>query len=1125
MNEASLAQIKAAAPNISTWLSANAGSGKTRVLTDRVARLLLDGVPPERILCLTYTKAAAMEMQNRLFQRLGEWAMRSDSDLRDTLLNIGVAQALDPDLLARARTLFARAIEAPGGLKIQTIHSFCSSVLRRFPLEAGVAPAFTEIDERVQTRLISDVLDSMADDPAQQQAIDGLVAYLSDEDGLVNLARQVASKADLLKAPWDWAAICDWFEVDPTLTEERILATALDGSERDLVHAILPHLDLENRNQASLASRWRALPWDAMSLARLPDLESTCLTMSGANAFTPRGLANATVRKAMGSALVEGYDAMAERVAAASALRRPFQAAQKTHALHAFSAVFLPAYSAAKQARGWLDFDDLIRRTQDLLTAPGVAQWVLFRLDGGIDHILVDEAQDTSPAQWQIVRKLAEDFSAGEGARSDVTRTIFVVGDKKQSIYSFQGADPEGFDRMRDHFKSRLGQIGALFQAEELVYSFRSARPILQLVDEVAAAAGALGVGPEVSHKAFFDGKPGRVDLWPVVESQPAGDQPDWQDPRDLVGEDHHIPRLAAAIAAQIKAMIDEGEAIEVEGKRRPVGPGDILILVQRRSKLFRAVIAAIKQAGVAIAGADSSQILEPLAVQDLIALMRFLATPEDDLSLAAILRSPLCGWDEAALFDLAYGRKGVLWRALRDRKADWPETVEMLEDLLSKADFLRPYDLLERALIRHDGRRRLVARLGREAEDGIDAVLAQALSYERMDVPSLTGFVGWLESGDVVVKRDLAQARGEVRVMTVHGAKGLEAPVVILADTAVRKGNAGGAGPVLVEPEDGPLVWASRQADAPEPVGDALEARKAAAAEERNRLLYVAMTRAESWLIVAAAGDTGKSPEASWYNAVQDAMDRCQTCPLDVPGMDGTGQRLEFGDWSKLPSAQSIPASPASLPDWVHERAPRPARDLGAKSPSDLGGAKALPGENEGRTDHEALRRGRLLHLLLEHLPHLPQASWRYAAPSIAVLEASDVSDMELAPLLDEATNVLTAPELRGLFATDGLAEVELAGDSAVLGVPMLGIVDRLIVTPERVLAIDFKTNAVVPDGPDNVPEGLLRQMGAYAELLRAIYPDRVVATAILWSRNAKLMELPDNLIRAALERAAAEV
>ena len=1118
MDDATRAQNDAARPDTSTWLGANAGSGKTRVLTDRVARLLLEGVRPERILCLTYTKAAAMEMQNRLFQRLGAWAMKDDAALRDTLSEIGVG-GLSDTRLNEARTLFARAIEAPGGLKIQTIHSFCSSVLRRFPLEAQVSPAFTEIDERVQTRLLTDLLDDMAEGSAGRDAISLIAAHLSDDEGAITLARAVAGKAEALTPTATWEEICDWCGIAPDLTEEEVIAGVLTGGEADLAHKLLPGMNPAYSMHSTACRVLPEFPWEKPTLADIANLESSFL--NGADAKKSPNEPRSTILNNKGvKAAMENELALLEefmwRVADARPLRTGLLTARRINALHRFADAFLPAYAEAKQARGWLDFDDLIDKTRVLLSDSSVAQWVLFRLDGGIDHILVDEAQDTSPRQWDIVKRLAEDFAAGEGARTDVRRTIFVVGDKKQSIYSFQGADPDEFDRMRDYFNERLTAIEAPFQPfAQLVHSFRSAAPILDLVDRVATGLGAPGLGEGVEHRAFFD-KPGRVDLWPHVPKPEKMEEPEWDDPQDLVSEDHHTSVLAKALGARIEDMI-ENPVEYAPGK--PVTAGDILILVRGRSRIFHKIIAELKARNLPVAGVDRSQLTSPLAVKDLLALCRFLATPEDDLSLACVLRSPLVGFDEAQLYDLAHGRPGYLWSELRARKADYPEAHAMLRDLRNQTDFLRPYDLLERALIRHDGRRRLIARLGPEAEDAIDAMLAQALSYEASEVPSLTGFVGWLESGDVQVKRDLSQAAGQIRVMTVHGAKGLEAPVVILPDCGSHSG--GGARLRLYEPEGGPVVWPPRSGEETGGVSVAKDIAKEREAEEANRLLYVALTRAESWLIVAAAGDLGGKDKAdsSWYKIVKDAMEGAGAQPLQVPELDGEGLRLQTGDWTATTKPAGTGDRRAALPDWAVTAVGAPLKDQQARSPSDLGGAKALPGL--GDDTEVAMRRGSITHLLLEHLPRLPAPARPAAAPGIAALHPGDITEADLAPMLEEATRVLTDPAHAAIFAPETLAEVEITGHSTTLDAPMLGIIDRLIVTPDRVLAVDFKTNANVPARPEDTPDGILRQMGAYAELLQAVYPDREIATAVLWSRTGQLMELPHDLVSQALKNA----
>jgi ATP-dependent helicase/nuclease subunit A len=625
------------------------------------------------------------------------------------------------------------------------------------------------------------------------------------------------------------------------------------------------------------------------------------------------------------------------------------------------------------------------------------------------------------------------------------------------------------------------------------------------------------------------------VDLWPVVPKPEKTEDLEWYDPQDIVGEDHHYAVLASALADRIHAMLhEERPVIEVDKTRRPVEAGDILILVRRRSPLFRQIIGALKRKGLPIAGVDRSELTTPLAVQDLLALLRFLATPEDDLSLAALLRSPIGGWSEDDLFRLAHGRRGYLWRALQERageRAHWAETESMLRDLRDKSGYQRPYDLLERALIRHGARLRLAARLGPEAEDGIDAMLSQALAYERMEVPSLTGFIGWLESGEVTVKRDLAQAKGQIRVMTVHGAKGLEAPVVILPDCGEWHG--GGARIRLAKGEDGTVFWPPGKEDVAEAARTALEAKDGREKAERNRLLYVALTRAESWLIVAAAGNIPRDRTKTWYGAVEAGLQTLGAGPLAVPELERKeigeqGLRLQSGSFegAEEPVAAIPVETPrATLPDWVGCPAPHVERDKPARSPSDLGGDKAIVSESEREisTRDGALRRGRLVHLLLEHLPRFPAPSWSDAAPRVAALEAPGIPDDEITAAYAEAEAVLTAPHLSHVFAPGTLAEVELCSDSAALGEPLLGTMDRLIVDEDRVLAVDFKTNAVVPSRPEEVPEGLLRQMGAYAEMLGAIHPDRVIETAILWSRTAELMPLPHDLVAAALERARA--
>ncbi|MFN6977939.1 MAG: UvrD-helicase domain-containing protein, partial [Gemmobacter sp.] len=717
-DEASARQVQAADPAACTWVTANAGSGKTRVLTDRVARLLLGGTPPQRILCLTYTKAAAAEMQNRLFQRLGAWAMLDDAVLRPALEDLGADGPIGDDRLTAARRLFARAIETPGGLRIQTIHGFCAALLRRFPLEAGVSPRFEEMDDRTGELLRAAILEEMAEGPSSSVFADLARLYTGESFG--KLAEDVSRERAAFDPPRDAAAIRAAFGVQANETPEGIVAGVLGPDGAGLLRAIGPVLAAGSKTDKQAAATLGAFPAQPV-LDDLEALERMMLYGAGAERSAPftakiGAFPTKATRAALGP-LLAPLEALMERVEQGRERRIALAAAERTAALHRFAAAFLPAYAAAKAARGWLDFDDLILRARALLTDPGVAQWVLWRLDGGIDHILVDEAQDTGPGQWDVIARLAQDMLAGAGARG-TGRTIFVVGDRKQSIYSFQGADLAAFDAMQDRFAAQLAH-GPGLQRVSLDYSFRSSPAILRAVDCTFDDAAGRGIGGAMRHVAFKATMPGRVDLWPPIPPAAKADKADWFDPRDLPRPQDPAVVLAETIADTIRGWLDTGTRIPGRDGTRPMRAGDILILVQRRSPLFAEIIRACKARDLPMAGSDRLRLGAEMAVKDIAALLAFLDMPEDDLSLAAALRSPLCGWSEGALFDLAHGRKGYLWQALRGRAAEWPDTFAMLSALRNAADFLRPYELIERVLTRHDGRRRLIARLGPEAEDG----------------------------------------------------------------------------------------------------------------------------------------------------------------------------------------------------------------------------------------------------------------------------------------------------------------------------------------------------------------------------------------------------------------------
>jgi len=1113
-NDATIAQIDAARPDASTWLSANAGSGKTRVLTDRVARLLLEEVDPQNILCLTYTKAAASEMQNRLLKRLGTWAMKPDLELQKELAELGAAVGADPGYYKNARRLFAKAIETPGGLRIQTIHSFCASLLRRFPLEAGVTPQFTELDERSSAQLREQVADDLASSSEGKVLLD-MISHLGGNEFEKFTASIVSNKAKFA-SELTLDEVYQAFNIPTGFTQDMLFSEVFLGDETDLIAQLLPFLAAGSPNDVKAHAKLSKVT--GPNLGTLLIFESAFLTGSSAKEpFTAKltNYATAQTLKNLGT-LAPKIEALILRVEAARPRRIAISAAQSTRALHAFARAFLARYDAVKQARGWLDFDDLILKTKALLTNPQVAEWVLYRLDGGIDHILVDEAQDTSPEQWAVIEELAREITSGQGAQAEKPRTIFVVGDKKQSIYSFQGADAAEFGRMQSLFSEKLSLHEEPLHSRNLAYSFRSASAILNTVDAVFEAQDGAGFDADARHIAFHTTLPGRVDIWPIVEKNDKAEDPPWYEPLDILTPDDPVSLLAARIASNIRHMIDSKTLIPTELKdgtwqARPIHEGDILILLQSRSELFHEIIRACKLAGLEVAGADRLRIGEQIAVKDITALLKFLATQEDDLSFAAALRSPLFGWSEQELFTLAASRKGYLWEALRAETETHSATVDVLNDLRRVTDFLRPYDLIERILTRHKGRQNILARLGYEAEDALDAFLTQALHYERASVPSLTGFLSWLESDDPEIKRQTEAAGKRIRVMTVHGSKGLEAPIVIMPDTADRRNEFRGQ----IVSAEGTALYKQSKDDSPAVLQKAVDQKIAAQQAERERLLYVSMTRAEKWLIIAAAGEA-KAGGTSWYESVSNAAQKLPFEALDQNGQ--MIQRLDSGDWTALvdhtqtdlPTDEDTPLDALFL-----QAAPDGPTRPQTVSASKLPGPKALSGA-EGLDEASAMRFGTKVHLLLEHLPDVPPAD--RPAVAQALLSDLDVIDENKA-VWAEVETILTNPALASLFAPDTLSEVALSAPSATLGKRLHGVIDKLLISEDRILAVDFKTNATLPKSAEQTPLGILRQMGAYSEALALIYPNHQIETAILWTKTASLMTLPHDLVMKAYQ------
>jgi ATP-dependent helicase/nuclease subunit A len=1140
-------QKRASDPAASAWVSASAGTGKTEVLVRRALRLLLAGSAPESILCLTYTKTAAAEMQNRLLGELANWATANNKALTERLVEFS-GQPPDAKTLRLARRLFARALEAKGGLKIHTIHGFCERLLQRFPLEAQVTPHFVVLDEHEQASLKRAAFHATLARAAQDS--DGplglalaAVLALTSGDYVRQVIETVMAKRDELaqmaayhdgRADWAEAerlALRQLFRVGDETEETLIaeLASVMGNAEIDTFIAAFaafgPTTKTDKAAEASLqtakanAGERRAAAFAELFLTKEGKRASQIFTKSFADAEP---------------ALAVQLESAQSRFAALSDGLAHLRLAEASAAVIALADSVRAEYERLKLMQVALDYDDLIVKAQNLLLLAEAASWVLYKIDGGIDHILVDEAQDTNPAQWTIIENLAAEFFAGAG-RSGELRTLFAVGDEKQSIYSFQGANPNRFGEVGRSFRRNANALSLIWHDVPLTLSFRSTEPVLEAVDAVFARAPAtngliFAADTTITHQAYREGQAGLVELW-TVETQDPVDCADAFEPwNEALAAARSVDALASRIATTIKTWLDQDEELPAQGRK--IRAGDILILVRRREPFTAPMIRALKRLGVPVAGADRMKLTDQIAVQDLIALADFLLMTEDDLALAVVLKSPLFDFNDDDLFALAHARSGSLWTSLKAKADDDPRfalAVERLSQLLARADFLPPYEFFSELLGADGGRlrKRMLTRLGPEAAEAIDEFLDRALAFDRDSPPSLQGFLNELRTGDVEIKRDMEQVRDEVRIMTVHGAKGLEAPIVFLPDTCSRARN---PGPRLYsfprdgEPSDeaGHLVWPPPGHSKLSAIDDSKRDLEGAEREEYHRLLYVGMTRARDRLYICGWEGTQKRETGCWYDLIEEGLG-----PLLKDADASTVGRLVSEQTAPVDKAEKERSEDAAgpLPDWALATAPKAsARPKLAPSRLTVGeaGSEHFPDQTVlgpralGHKNRYA--RGRLVHALLQHLPEIEPGDQAQAAQAFVAARGADLTEDMRHEIVAETLAIVRDPIFAPLFQPGSLAEVPVV--ARIGDYDLEGQIDRLAVVEDSLLIVDYKTNRPSPTALDDVSPAYLAQLAGYRKALKAPFAGRPLRAALLWTDGPRLMEIPSTSLDAAERR-----
>ena len=1097
-------QGDAANPKVSVWVEASAGTGKTKVLSDRVLRMLLSGVDASKILCLTYTKAAAVEMNMRISKRLGEWAIITEEKLKEELFKI-IGEEQSDNYINNARVLFAKVLDTPGGIKIQTIHSFCEEILKRFPLEADIAPYFSVMDDRMSVEALTTTSKKLIlkaqDEPDSQigKYISWLTANIKELKFSQIMEKIASNRNKLLQILSQYSsfelfvdALCEKLGVNKHDTPEQVFInfesklnkdiikkianTLSNGSKKDIDRSVLLYECLEKFDYQK---------YKAVFLTKENKICSTLAYKSAVN---------------MWPEIIEEMSKLAQDVLNLEEYFIKLGLAQSTQAIMGIAEGLNLGYSEYKRNNAMLDFEDLIVITRKLLNKENVSKWVLYKLDGGIDHILIDEAQDTSPNQWAIVKSITDEFFAGLGQRNNV-RTVFAVGDRKQSIYSFQGADPDEFDRMFYHFQSKDSN----FKKIKLDVSFRSTKAVLESVNSLfaldEAKSGVVINEEKVSHLPYRIGEGGVVQILPMVVAD--NDAEDvWYPPVERKTKTSASMKLSSLIANKIKSMVDKKEILE--SQNRPVCYKDFMVLVQRRNNFIEDFVRECKNIGVNISGIDKLKLLEQLAVQDLLSLANFLLLPQDDLSLAEVLKSPLFGLTDDDLFELCYNRKNdSLWHRLK-QNSKYETINQELSEILKKSDYLRPYELFNYILISLNGRKRFVERLGTEAEDTLDEFINLTLNFENNHIPDLQTFVSWVKSGDVEIKRELEQAQeNAVRVMTVHGSKGLQAPIVIVPDTT-RTPNIKRGEDILYS-EDSDMIYFPLSADSYDSICEEIHSdRVKKAYDEYRRLLYVALTRAEDRLYIAGYKNKGDADEKSWYHLCKQTLELIGIQSEDKSISYSSKQEIECSSSNKESQINNV----INAESWLYENAVEEAPLARPYSPSKSEQDDELIVCSPLKDNSFYYKRGLLIHSLLQYIPVSCNFEDKLKAIDVYLQQyGSGLSQNMLNQIKEEISYLISHPDFKEIFGTQSRAEVPIIGE--VDGHIVSAQVDRLVITENKVIIVDFKTNRPAAVDIESVPKAYLKQLASYRKLLENIYPDKEIETYILWTNTAHLMKI----------------
>ncbi len=1056
-------------PNFSVWVNASAGTGKTKILIDRVLRLLLEN--KRNILCLTFTNAAANEMENRIHSILSKWAICSDSVLAADLEQLDffpmssqcvtLGSRKNKDYLTRARRLFSELENL--GLTIQTIHAFCYKLISSFPIEAGIAPNCTLSECK---ELHSIIFNKVLHNETVQDDIN-LIATEIDENKLRDLlytlcVKRSASANDSKYIKDKLSAPDEIHDLQSETIEhvERLAEILSEGSKRDqsyseiLYSTVIPAGIQKKRTSVT---RWND--------TKVENLAKVFLKSESHEKKSISSIATKSILEKFKDA-EQIIESVQNVVFTHIRDMNSYQIFKRTSSLLGVFKVYIDLYNSEKSKNALLDYNDIINLATNLLSNPNYKDWILFNLDQKIDHILVDEAQDNSISQWKIITNLCDEFFAG----NDEKRTLFVVGDVKQSIYRFQGANPHLFNYMQQYFHTKTG--GRDWISCQLEKSFRSTPEVLMLVDRIFNnfRAEISFNDNEIKHVPHRENDQGYIEIWPALPRRKEKEQQALQIP--LTCRENYIIAdrlLAQTIANRIHNWLNEGRILVA--KDRHIEPRDIMILVRQRNVLVDYIISELKKANVPVVGRDYFRIMDYIAVQDLIALAEFLLLQANDLALANALKSPLFNFTEDDLFNIAYDRKEhSLWERIQDYSV---VIYSELNYLINLSRIESPLALFTHIL--RTGKKKFAARLGLECFEVLDEFMNLVLQFEN---PSLQAFVQWIKENNPEIKNDMQSERNAVRIMTIHKSKGLQAPIVFLVDTNTVPRNSES---IIFDGTEVPF-WCGKNNNAY--CDQVKREKKLEDYNEYLRLLYVALTRAEDELYILSKEPVQKG---SWYDLITkygEPYEKKQRDlqPIFKEKVEVLCVNANYPYIYKKRDYFDVPV--ISLPPALAHSSVSSQRVTLESSEKE--GAEWIPVSATWMTDGYA--RGLIIHSILQYMPKIEKERRKNWVRKYLDNISEDKDEIY--------SKILAFNEKYGyLFDLEGKSEITLSG--TIDGKSVLVRLDRLCITQDKAIIIDYKSHR-------NVSVSLLneikKQMLIYKTLVQEIYPNKQVECVVIW-------------------------